>query len=352
MNKKHLVFTWLILSVVFLFSRLINSKSLPLFSDEAYVIARAWEVWQSGNWLSMVKYTTQPVFVWLVAIFIKLPVGEVFAARLVSSLLGLCTALLIAWAAGKLVHPQARWLAFVFVMLIPFSFFYDRTVLFESGLLSAITLSIFFPALGLPLAILIKQTAWLAIPVAIAIHRKNRKLVLVALFMSITIPLVVWLAALGDWEHVKTVLAQTSAPIGGGANFKVNLLRAKLWLISYVTLPVLLLALLGLAKEFALFAKKKTISPLLVIGLWSLVILIFEAKVAVIFYPRYLYLMLLGIVLLATSAGWEILGYIKNIKRFYPRAGISLVYLIAILYFPINFSSLPPASPKETFSPP
>lgn len=338
MNKKHQLLVWLFLSIIFLLSRLINLRLLPLFSDEAYVIVRAEEIWLTGDWLSMVKLTTQPILIWLVAFFIKIPLDHILAGRLVSVVLGLITALLIARAAGKFIHPQAKWLAFLLVISLPFSFFYDRTLLFESSLLTWMALAIFLPVAGLPFAILTKQIGWLAVPLAVFLHFRNKRLVFISLMAALVIPFAVWFIALGSWEQViKINFMQTATPLGASANFKTNLLRAKLWLISYVTLPILFLALLGLIKESVESLKKLTVSPVLIIGLWSLSVLIFEAKVAVIFYPRYLYPMLLGVVLLASSAAWMLYTLVSGFKKTLLRLTVLFVSPIIILYPSVKF---------------
>lgn len=338
MNKKQQLFVLIILSILFLFSRLINSNSLPLFSDEAYVIVRAQEIWRTGDWLAMVKLTTQPVLIWLVAFFTKLPLDQVFAGRLVSAIFGLITALLITQTAGKFIHPKAKWIVFLLMMLLPFTFFYDRTLLFESSLLTWMTLAIFIPVVGLPGAILTKQIGWLAVPLAVFLHFRNKRLVFISLVAALVIPFAVWFIALGSWEQiVKINFMQTAIPLGASANFKTNLLRAKLWLISYVTLPILFLALLGLIKESVDSVKKRSLSQILIIGLWSLSVLIFEAKVAVIFYPRYLYPMLLGVVLLATSAAWMLYTLVSGFKKTLLRLTVLFVSPIIILYPSVKF---------------
>lgn len=347
MNKKNQLLVWFLLAFFFILSRLINSNLLPLFSDEAYVIARAQDIWQSGDWLSMVKLTTQPILIWLVTAFIKLPLDIVFAGRFVSVLSGLIAALLVAHAAGKFIHPQAKWFAFLIMIVLPFPFFYDRTLLFESTLLSWMAVAMFIPSTGLPLAILTKQTGWLAVPLIVLLHYWNKKTLLISLIMAIFVPFAVWFVALGSWEQIiKINFGQTAATLGS-ANFKINLLRAKLWLVNYFTLPILFLALSGLIKEFLTFIKKRKISPILLIGIWSSSVLILEAKIAVIFYPRYLYPMILGVVLLAVSALWMSFTFISNFKNKIMRVAAFFIGVIIIFYPSIKFDYVLIKSPKD-----
>ena len=225
MNDKYQPVIWIVLSAIFLFSRLYNLHLLPLFSDEAYVIVRAQEVWQTGKLLGMVVSTTQPVFVWMVALSQIFPVDPVVSGRGVSIIFGLITALLLGRAAGKWIHPQAKWLAFGLTLLLPFTFFYDRTLLFETTLTGWIALSLFWPAAGLPLAILTKQTGWLGLPLAVGLHWKNKRQLFFALITVVVIPFMIWFIALGGWDEVlKVAISKTSAPLGS-ANIKLNFLR-------------------------------------------------------------------------------------------------------------------------------
>ena len=73
-------FAWILLICGFLFTRFYNLGSLPLFSDEGYAVARAWELKKTGDLLGMVKYTTQPIFIWLIALFQILPLNNIINA--------------------------------------------------------------------------------------------------------------------------------------------------------------------------------------------------------------------------------------------------------------------------------
>src|SRR3989339_1805500 len=99
---------WFLLIAVFLASRVYNLEGLPLFSDEAYAVARAWELKNTGELLGMVKYTTQPVFIWLIALFQFLPLNNVISGRLVSGVFGLGSALLMSKLAGKWIGKNAE----------------------------------------------------------------------------------------------------------------------------------------------------------------------------------------------------------------------------------------------------
>jgi len=165
-------FVWFLLITLFLFSRFYNLGELPLFSDEGYAVARAWELKNTGELLGMVKYTTQPVFIWLIALFQFLPLNNVISGRLVSGVFGLGSALLMSKLAGKWIGKNAEIPAFILMAILPFSVFYDRTILFESTTLFFMILAIDFP-LTVGLAILTKQTGWLILPLVLALGNNN-----------------------------------------------------------------------------------------------------------------------------------------------------------------------------------
>ena len=297
---------WILLITGFLFSRFYNLGNLPLFSDEGYAVARAWELKNTGELLGMVKYTTQPVFIWLIAIFQFLPFNNVVSGRLVSGIFGLGTALIISKLAGKWISRQAAIPAFILLSVLPFSLFYDRTILFESVTLFFMVLALVFPA-ATGLAVLTKQTGWLILPLVLAMGKGGLKDRAAKISISILAVIAVWyLAAGSNFSIVGTMIGKTASPVSALANFKNNLLRSKLWLIDYLTWPVIWLSILGGISAVIETIRKKRVTPILIVAGWSLGIFLFINKTAVIFYPRYLYSIVLGVVLLAAK-GWDII---------------------------------------------
>ena len=289
-------YVWFLLIAGFLFSRFYNLENLPLFSDEGYAVARVWELKNTGDLLGMVKYTTQPIFIWLIALFQLLPLDNVISGRLVSGIFGLGTALIISKLAGKWINSHAEIPAFILMSVLPFSMFYDRTILFESVTLFFMVLALIFP-MATGLAVLTKQTGWLILPAVLALGRGSFRGRSIKILISILMVSVVWYFAAGNFGSVS---------ISAHANFKNNLLRSMLWLIDYLTWPVIWLSVLGGLAALVGAIKQKKITPILIVTGWVLGIFLFINKTAVIFYPRYLYSTLLGVVLLSAN-GWEII---------------------------------------------
>lgn len=306
-------------------------SSLPLFSDEAYAILQAERLQHGAPLLGMIKNTTQPVFIWLVALFQLFPVSLIASSRMASTTVGLLSAWMFAILAGRWIHLKARWIAFLITLVLPFSFFYDRTVLFESAVGSAIALSLFFPIIGVPLAILVKQTGWLALPLVFSVHRKIPILLLTTL-TSILIPFFVWWVALGSPDElIKTLQKTSSAPVSMSTTvmmIKNNLLRSKIWLRTYITDPIIAVAFLGVFVELVVSVKKRTITPMFGVGIWTVGIVLFESFIARIFYPRYLYPVVIGIILLATRGIWLLQDALKRIIPL-----ILLIPLVLLILF-------------------
>lgn len=332
--RRH--FPWLFFVAGFLLTRIYGLEKLPLFSDEAYAIVRAQEILHGAPILGMVKNTTQPIFIWAIALFQLLPLGNIVAGRMVSILAGLITSFILAKAASQYIHPKASMIAFFLVVFLPFTFFYDRTVLFESLTGMFISGALFYPLLSVPLAILTKQTGWLAAPLAIVIHRKRRRFALAILLASFLIPVIVWLIALDGPANVISVVGKkTSVPLGFGVPLKENLFRSIMWLKAYVPLPILLWMFLGTIIEVYRCFQKKLISPLLVVAFWAAGVILFESSVAKIFYPRYLFPLVPAVILLSTKGIWECYTCIKE-------RWIRTSFFASLVFFPVVLVSFSP----------
>lgn len=325
---------WILLITFFLITRFYKLENLPLFSDEAYAIARAWELKETGKLLGMVKYTTQPIFIWLVALFQILPFGAVVDGRLVSGIFGLGAALIMAKLAGKWIGHGAETVTFILMTILPFSVFYDRTILFESITLFFMVLALVFP-MATGLAVLTKQTGWLILPAVMVVGRGSFRQRALKVLVSVLGVAVVWSLAVGGFSPiVEIILRKTGAPISAAANLKNNLLRSKLWLGDYLTWPVIWLSVLGGVVSAIDTFRRKKITPLLVVTGWTLGIFLFVNKAAVIFYPRYLYPIVFGVVLLAAK------GWFKLVDHHSERSEESRRIIVVIVGFLILLPSL------------
>jgi 4-amino-4-deoxy-L-arabinose transferase-like glycosyltransferase len=136
--KNSLIF--LFLCLIFLFSRIYNLNSLPVFGDEAIYIRWA-QIIRSVDTLRFIPLTDgkQPLFMWLNAISLRLISDPLISGRLISvfSGLGILVTLFL------ISHSFLPSLIYLF---LPFAFFFDR-------LATADTLLSFFGILSLYLSL-------------------------------------------------------------------------------------------------------------------------------------------------------------------------------------------------------
>lgn len=297
----------------FLLSRFVDLAAMPLFADEAYAILRARELHLGFPVLGMIKNTTQPIFIWAISLAQFLPLSLVITARLISVTAGLVTVFGLGKIASILMGKKAFWWAAAMAAILPFSVFQDRVALFESLTNMWMVLAIMSPTLFMPLGILTKQTAWLILPLVLFLHKGNKKKIFWILLLSITIPVSVWTIAFGGWNRFLEVMLTTSAsPLSFKVGFGGNIWRVKLWMLSYLTWPIILAAAIGFFYEVIGSVRKRLITPLAFMGMWVLAVILFESLTARIFYPRYLYPIVIGVVLLATRSCMLLADFLRN----------------------------------------
>ncbi len=164
-KNKLIPLSLLLACLTYLFSRIQNLTSLPVFGDEAIYI-RWSQVIKNVETLRFIPLTDgkQPLFMWLTIPFFKLSSDPLFSARLVSVLSGLGITLLLFLASCLIFNYQSKdkniktfftdslssnfpatLIAPTIYLLLPFSFFFDRLALADTLLsffgLSALLLS-------------------------------------------------------------------------------------------------------------------------------------------------------------------------------------------------------------------
>lgn len=139
---KSIIFL-VFICLLFLFSRIYNLESLPVFGDEAIYI-RWSQIIKSVDSLRFIPQTDgkQPLFMWLTALNLKL-FEPLIAGRLISVFAGLGTTILLYLISGSLLPS-------IIYTLLPFTFFFDR-------LATADTLLSFFGLFSLYLSLKLAQ---------------------------------------------------------------------------------------------------------------------------------------------------------------------------------------------------
>jgi len=126
---------FLILSLIFLITRLLNLTLLPVFADEAIYIHWAQVIWHdAANRFIPLSDGKPPLFMWLMVPFLKVFSDPLLAGRLLSVSSGLSGLIGVYLLTEKLFSRKVAILASIFVILQPFLLFYDRLAVVDSML--------------------------------------------------------------------------------------------------------------------------------------------------------------------------------------------------------------------------
>jgi 4-amino-4-deoxy-L-arabinose transferase-like glycosyltransferase len=122
------------LAVLYLVTRLTNLTKLPIFTDEAIYIRWSQIGSRDANWrfISLVD-GKQPLFTWIMMIFLRFIRDPLVAGRLVSVMAGFFTTIGIWFTSRELFKSKkiAFFASFLYIV-IPFGLFYDRMALYDS----------------------------------------------------------------------------------------------------------------------------------------------------------------------------------------------------------------------------
>ena len=125
----------LVLSVIFLITRLINLTILPVFADEAIYIHWAQVIWHdASNRFIPLSDGKPPLFMWLMVPFLKIFSDPLVAGRLLSIFSGLAILIATYLLTEKLFSKKTALIASIFVIFQPFLLFYDRLAIVDSML--------------------------------------------------------------------------------------------------------------------------------------------------------------------------------------------------------------------------
>jgi 4-amino-4-deoxy-L-arabinose transferase-like glycosyltransferase len=122
------------LVALFLATRLINLTKLPMFTDEAIYIRWSQIGSRDANWrfISLVD-GKQPLFTWIMMVFLRFFRDPLVAGRLVSVMAGFFTAIGVYVTAHELFKSKkTAVIASLLYILIPFGLVYDRMALYDS----------------------------------------------------------------------------------------------------------------------------------------------------------------------------------------------------------------------------
>lgn len=362
-NRFALLIFFLLLSA-YLFLRLYNLTSLPIFTDEAIYIRWSQIAGTDANW-RFISLTDgkQPMYVWIAMVLLRLLKDPLFAGRLVSviagffSMVGIFFLTLEIFKDSNGKYFSAKKLAFLasFIYLIyPFALVYDRLALYDSLVALFIIWSLYFEILlvrhvrldlGMILGMIIgggmltktnASFAMILLPASLLLFDfkdKNyrKKLGLWAIFavISIIIALVIYsVLRLSPFFHIIAqknytfIYTPKEILLDPFSHFFGNLKGMSTWLIGYMTIPFIVLVISSF-----LVGKKHFREKLLLLA-WFIVPFGALALFGRTIYPRFILFMTMPLLVLGAYAFFHLVSFSKN---FWLRTAVVFVFLISFL---------------------
>lgn len=345
--RKHKleIIVLVVLILIYFVSRFYSILSLPIFTDEAIYIRWAQIAKQDANW-RFISLTDgkQPMFIWLMMIFLRFIQDPLLAGRVVSVGAGFMT-LIGMYFLGREVFKNSKigLISSALYVIFPMSLVYDRMALYDSlvgtfavwGLLLIVLLvrtirldvalllgmvigagvltktNAFFNIYLLPLSLILfswkgenikkRLIKWLGLAVAAVIMAYSfySILRLSPFFHIIAEKNAIFVYPLKDWlDH----------PF----NFFIGNWKAFWdWLTIYLTYPIVFL-ILG-----SFFITKAYLREKLVLFVWFLVPIIALALFGKTLYPRFIFFMTLFLLPLAAISIFKLYKLIKRKWIFY-----------------------------------
>jgi 4-amino-4-deoxy-L-arabinose transferase-like glycosyltransferase len=358
-RKYYFLLILFLLIAGYWLSRLVNLTIIPIFTDEAIYLRWAQIALGDPRWrfISLID-GKQPLLIWIMMPFLKVISDPLIAGRLVSIIAGF-TAMtglgIFGWLVTK--SKKSALIGFLLYLVIPFFLVYDRLALYDAlfGALAVWTY-LFLYLLGKTLrldvalilgtligfGLLTKSYAYfflILLPLTLLLVKWDRKtwkktlLRFVALCMVIIIQSQIYenILRLSEFRHY--VAAKNLQFIYSFSEFLANpihntwgnLIGLSGWLISYLTLPLIILVIIA----FIYLLRKSLTQGLYFLG-WFVIPFMALAVFGKIIYPRFILFMvfplLLPIIILLEEK-------IVNIKKQLLLLIIMLIISIPILDF-------------------
>lgn len=358
--------------ILFLYflTRSINLTALPIFTDEAIYIRWAQIGGQDPNW-RFISLTDgkQPLFPWIMMVSLRLFADPLLAGRIVSVSAGALTLVGLVMLSYELFRSKKIILIVAFMYILsPFSLTYDRLALYDSLSAALAIWSLYFSILlvryrRLDVALLLgmslgagmlnKTSGFIALyllPIILILfdfhHKrwKQRLLHWVGLaFVSLVISQLIYgILRLSPFFHM--IAQKDFVFVHPFRNFYflypffLGNLRGLLdWLIGYLTIPIVFLALFSLA-----FRKKSMI----LLFLYYFLPLIGLAYFGKVLYPRFILFMSMPLLPLAAYSFYHIFSVLRSrwYKNFFslivflPSVWASYVIITNPMYAPIPYA--------------
>lgn len=308
--KLGTVIFWIVVVAVYVTTRLINLKIIPIFTDEAiYSYWAQVALHDPQHRFISLEDGKQPLFIWLAAIMQKFIEDPLIATRIVSVLSGFGSIIGIYLLSKSLFKENVAKISVIIYLVIPFTLLYNRLALFDSLLtmfgIFAVYLSVMMakkPDIGIALlngfaiglAIITKSSGSFflyLLPVsAILIGRKGfmSKFIKWSLLSSATVVLslliynslrlspLFYLIARKNLEFIRSPQEVIQDPF---IHFLSNLNAIIGWFITYLSLPLFIISVFSIL--FVMYKRNNK-------GIY-LVILVFVPLLAELLFNKVLY---------------------------------------------------------------
>src|SRR3990172_9786470 len=133
MKSKSTIIFWVSLVFPYFFTRLVNLKLIPIFTDEAiYTWWAQVALNDPAQRFISLQDGKQPLFIWLAATLQNFVSDPLIGARLVSVFAGFGSIIGIYFLGKELFSEKVAKIAAVFYLILPFTLLYDKLALVDS----------------------------------------------------------------------------------------------------------------------------------------------------------------------------------------------------------------------------
>lgn len=353
---------FLIITAGYFFTRLVNIKIIPIFTDEAiYSYWAQVALHDPANRFMSLEDGKQPLFIWLAAVFQKFVSDPLIAGRLVSVFAGFGSAVGIYLLSNILFDKKVARIATVLYIVLPFTLLYDRLALYDSLLTMFGIYSLYFaikiaknPKLNLAitngvilgLGLLTKSSAYfflILIPISLLFFDTKREnltkrfsrwifLSGLSAFLALVIynslrkltPLF-YMISRKNLEFIRSPQEVLKNPL---LHFSGNLNSIVSWFIAYNGYLLMFFAIGALI--YGIYKLKK---PVIIPGLYIFIPFMVELLFNKVLYPRFSLFYFPYVIILIAYAFSSLLSIKKYSKIFFAIILVSLIFVVRSSFF-------------------
>lgn len=348
--------------LLFLATRLLNLRLIPIFTDEAiYSYWAQIALHDPANRYISLEDGKQPLFIWLSSAAQILINDPLIAGRVVSIFSGLVALVLIYLLTRDFFGKRTAIFASLLYVILPFTLLYDRLGLYDSlltaiclgvvylsvklaqkprldvGLLTGIALGmglitkssalLFLALLPAPLILLsLKRKTWLKQTIHWIPFALLSVIMAEVMYNSLRLSQLFYLISRKNYSFIRPVTEVVKDPF---LVFQSNFTSIIKWLNSYVGAPLLLI-LLG-AVIFGIYTKNRKV---ILLTIYVAFPFLFELIFNIVLYPRFV-LFYFPYVIILVAFGLFQLEKSKKVSRIV----FSLIFILSIAY-PVTNSYL------------